>query len=162
MTTGRRNQTRTVLVLASIVVGMAGLSFAAVPLYDLFCRVTGYGGTTQVDDTGGAARSVLDRVITVRFNADVNDALPWTFEPVAHTMDLRVGMDALAYYRAESVSAVTTAGTSTFNVTPCESRPGILSSWTVSASPNRPSPVARPRIWRFRSTSIHRYRTTPT
>ncbi|MEZ5667430.1 MAG: cytochrome c oxidase assembly protein [Alphaproteobacteria bacterium] len=113
-----RGQGRTALLLAGVVVGMAGLSFAAVPLYDLFCRVTGYGGTTQVDRTGGAARPVLDRTITIRFNADVNPALPWSFQPVERTIDLRVGENALAFYRAENLAQTTTTGSATFNVTP--------------------------------------------
>ena len=112
-----RSKSGTVLILAGIVVGMAGLSFAAVPLYDLFCRVTGFGGTTQVDSTGGA-QTVLDRRITVRFNADVIDALPWSFQPVERSVELRVGENALAYFRAESRSGRPTTGTATFNVTP--------------------------------------------
>ena len=111
---------RTLAVLGTVVFGMAGLSFAAVPLYDLFCRVTGYGGTTQVDDGSGSVRATLDREVTVRFNGGVNPGLPWSFEPEQLSVDVRIGQDALAFYRAENLSTQTTTGTATFNVTPAK------------------------------------------
>lgn len=95
---------------------MIGLSFAAVPLYDLFCRVTGYGGTTQVSTT--APGEVLDRVITVRFDASTNVALPWRFSPEQRSVDVRVGESAMAFYAAENPTDTRTVGTATFNVTP--------------------------------------------
>ncbi|MDW3204809.1 MAG: cytochrome c oxidase assembly protein [Alphaproteobacteria bacterium] len=95
---------------------MIGLSFAAVPLYDLFCRVTGYGGTTQVSAT--APGEVLDRVITVRFDASTNVALPWRFSPEQRSVDVRVGESAMAFYAAENPTDTRTVGTATFNVTP--------------------------------------------
>lgn len=106
-------------ILAGCVVavgGMVGLSFAAVPLYDLFCRVTGYGGTTQVSAV--APGDVLDRVITVRFDASTNVALPWRFSPEQRSIDIRVGETAMAFYAAENRSEKRTVGTATFNVTP--------------------------------------------
>lgn len=115
-----RSKTGTALVLAGVVVGMAALSFAAVPLYDLFCRVTGYGGTTQVDTSGGAPRTLENREITIRFSASVTGGLPWSFEPVERTIDLRVGADALAFYRARNIAARPTTGTATFNVSPAK------------------------------------------
>jgi cytochrome c oxidase assembly protein subunit 11 len=75
-----RRKNRIVMVaLFGVVFGMVGVSFAAVPLYQMFCRVTGYGGTTQRAE--GPAGRILDRVVKVRFNADVNGAMPWNFHP---------------------------------------------------------------------------------
>ena len=95
---------------------MIGLSFAAVPLYDLFCRVTGFAGTTQV--SAEAPDEVLDRVITIRFDASTNAALPWVFSPEQRSVDVRVGETAMAFYVAENRSDRRTVGTATFNVTP--------------------------------------------
>lgn len=111
----RRNRRLAVASLA-FVAGMVGLSYAAVPLYDLFCRVTGYGGTTQTAEQ--APDAVLDRVITVRFNADINNALAWDFAPVQRTVRLRVGEQGLAFYTARNLADAPTTGQATFNVTP--------------------------------------------
>ena len=104
------------LAVAGVVCGMIGLAYASVPLYDLFCRVTGYGGTTQVADQG--AERVLDRKIAVRFDATTSPKLPWTFQPEQREVTLRVGESAIAYYRATNNSDKTITGTATFNVTP--------------------------------------------
>lgn len=102
--------------MAGLVVGMLGLSYAAVPLYQLFCQVTGYGGTTQraeqVPDT------VLDRKITVRFDANTARGLGWNFQPAQRAIEFKIGESALAFYRAENTSGKTVTGTATFNVTP--------------------------------------------
>lgn len=97
------------------VVAMVGLSFASVPLYDLFCRVTGFGGTTQV---GAGSADVIDRDVTVRFDASVNKDLPWSFRPKSQPVSMKVGESSLAFYRAENLSDRDTLGTATFNVTP--------------------------------------------
>ncbi len=112
----RRRNARTGLVLTGIVAGMIGLSFASVPLYRLFCQVTGYGGTTQVAEAPPGA--VAERVIKVRFNADTAPELPWYFKPVQREIALKVGESGLAYFRARNLAAVAVTGTSTFNVTP--------------------------------------------
>jgi cytochrome c oxidase assembly protein subunit 11 len=112
---GRRNR-RIMIALFGVVTGMIGLAFASVPLYDLFCRVTGFGGTTGVAQAPDAA--VGERVITVRFDAGVNSALPWRFTPAQEPMAVRVGETALAFYRARSVADMATVGTATYNVTP--------------------------------------------
>lgn len=104
------------LSLAALVVGMVGLSYAAVPLYDLFCRATGYGGTTMVATE--APNQIGDREMTVRFNADVNRDLPWRFRPVQVSVTVRVGEPTLAFYRVENTSEQTIVGTATYNVTP--------------------------------------------
>lgn len=112
----RTRNLRTVGVLASVVVGMVGMAYASVPLYEIFCRVTGFGGTTQV--ATGESDRVLDRVVTVRFDANVNPELPWTFRPVQQTMRLKVGETKLAFYEAINNSNETVVGTAAFNVTP--------------------------------------------
>ncbi|WP_119678825.1 cytochrome c oxidase assembly protein [Indioceanicola profundi] len=113
---GGRSNARVAVVLGGIVAGMTGLTFAAVPLYDLFCRVTGFAGTPQVAD--GIAGPVLDRKITIRFNADVNRDLKWSFRPEANTMDVRVGEPALTSYHARNNTDAALVGTATYNVTP--------------------------------------------
>ncbi len=95
---------------------MVGASYAAVPLYEIFCQVTGYGGTTRVADS--SPEKVLDRKITIRFNADIDSALPWKFAAVRDRVEVNVGENTLAYYRARNVSGYAVVGTATFNVTP--------------------------------------------
>ncbi len=112
----KRRNARTGVVLTGIVAGMIGLSFASVPLYRLFCQVTGYGGTTQVAEAAPGA--VAERVIKVRFNADIGPGLPWYFKPVQRQIALRVGESGLATFRARNLSDIAVTGTSTFNVTP--------------------------------------------
>ena len=107
---------RLALISFSVAAGMVGASYAAVPLYEIFCQVTGYGGTTQVAES--VPGKVLDRKMTVRFNADVGKAMPWRFAPAQDQVDIKVGEQALAYYRAINLSGRTITGTATFNVTP--------------------------------------------
>ena len=106
------------LGLGVMVVGMLGLAFASEPLYRLFCQVTGYGGTTQVADQVQATSINTDRVVTIRFDANVNHKLPWRFTPSQKQMKVRVGESALAMYEATNTSNQTLVGTATFNVTP--------------------------------------------
>ena len=114
---GRRNAT-TAIVLIGVVGGMAGLAYASVPFYRWFCQVTGYGGTTQVADR--LPERVLDRVITIRFNADVSASLAWRFRPAQRSIDVRLGEQALAFFAARNDSDAPTTGTATFNVTPAK------------------------------------------
>lgn len=95
---------------------MVGAAYAAVPLYDLFCKVTGYGGTTQV--AVGEAGVILDREVTVYFDANTNRNLPWSFEPVQRSITVRVGETALAYYTATNNSSEPVTGVATYNVAP--------------------------------------------
>lgn len=111
-----RSNARMALLLAGVVIGMIGLSFATVPLYRLFCQVTGWGGTTQVAEA--APEEISDRMMTVRFNADVNDKLPWSFGPVEREVEVRVGESRLAFFRATNTGDKPVTGTATFNVTP--------------------------------------------
>jgi cytochrome c oxidase assembly protein subunit 11 len=95
--------------------GMVGMAYAAVPLYSLFCQVTGYGGTTQ--RTTQYSDRVLDRDITIRFDANTA-GIPWQFEPVARAMTIKIGETAQAHYTATNLSDKPVTGRATFNVTP--------------------------------------------
>ena len=103
-------------VCALLVLSMAGLSFAAVPLYRLYCQVTGYQGTTQKAEK--ASDIVLDRVVKVHFDANTAAELPWTFEPMQSSLEVKVGENTLAFYKATNNSDKPTTGTAVFNVTP--------------------------------------------
>ncbi len=103
-------------VCALLVLSMAGLSFAAVPLYRLYCQVTGFQGTTQKADK--ASDIVLDRVVKVHFDANTAAELPWTFEPMQSSLEVKVGENTLAFYKATNNSDKPTTGTAVFNVTP--------------------------------------------
>ena len=111
-----RHNTRTMFKLIGVVCVMVGLSFASVPLYDWFCRVTGYGGTTAVAD--GGSDQVLDKEITVRFAAATERDMPWKFKPVATTMKIKIGETGLAFYEASNPTDRPVAGSASFNVTP--------------------------------------------
>jgi cytochrome c oxidase assembly protein subunit 11 len=106
---------RTGAMMGCLALGMLGMSYAAVPLYQLFCQVTGYGGTTQRVTT--PADRILDRTMSIRFDANVN-GLSWSFEPVVRTVDVRIGESTLAFYRATNLTDQPLVGTSTFNVSP--------------------------------------------
>lgn len=95
---------------------MTGATFAAVPLYKLYCQVTGYGGTTQ--KAIAPSTTMLDRPITVRFDANVTPGMKWKFEPLQRTIDVKLGENALAFYRATNTSDVPITGTASFNVAP--------------------------------------------
>ncbi|MBL6597629.1 MAG: cytochrome c oxidase assembly protein [Alphaproteobacteria bacterium] len=115
MRAGRKN-IRTLAFLGAFVAGMGGLAYASVPLYEIFCRVTGYGGTTQV--AAAESNQVVERTLKIRFDSNVNPALGWAFDPVLRSMDLKVGENALAFYQAENETDDVIVGTATFNVTP--------------------------------------------
>lgn len=117
----RRRNRGLVVLLSGLVAGMVGLSFAAVPLYRLFCQVTGFAGTTQVAEA--APEDIAERVITVRFNADVDPALPWRFAPLERAVKVRVGESGLAYFRATNLADRPITGTAVFNVTPLKAGP---------------------------------------
>ncbi len=113
-----RGKTVTVIALLAVIGVMATLTAYAVPLYDAFCRFTGYGGTVQVAQQ--LPSRVVERTITVRFNADVNSALPWRFAPAQDAIRVRLGEPALAVYTARSLADAPVTGTATFNVTPAK------------------------------------------
>jgi cytochrome c oxidase assembly protein subunit 11 len=105
-----------VLALLAVLAAMGGLTAAAVPLYRIFCGATGYGGTTQVAHE--APSQVLERTITVRFNTDVSPQLPWTFDPPAHPVRVKVGETALVYFHARNNSDRAITGHAVYNVAP--------------------------------------------
>jgi len=107
---------QTVVQTVSVVIVMGALGWASVPLYDWFCRVTGYGGTTAVSD--GADREILDRTIKVRFDASLERGMPWTFRPMHHEMEIRIGEVGLAFYEAHNPTDRPVAGTASYNVAP--------------------------------------------
>ncbi len=109
---------RTVAQLVSVVLLMGGLAWASVPFYDWFCRVTGFGGITNVAD--GDTVEVLDQIITVRFDASLERDMPWTFTPEVREMKLRIGETALAFYEAHNPTDRPVAGQAAYNVTPYE------------------------------------------
>jgi len=120
----RPGQTKilTAVVLFGIAGGMVGLSFASVPLYRLFCQVTGFGGTPNTEAVSVPAE-VSETVVTVNFDANVNSELPWDFAPVQRKVQLRVGEELLAHYTARNVSDKAVTGTATFSVTPYKAAP---------------------------------------
>ncbi len=113
----KRNARTGMYVLGSVVL-MIGLSFASVPLYDAFCRVTGWGGTTQVSDALPAQDEVLDRSITVRFDANVARDLPWVFDAETKAVTIQIGARGFANFTSKNLSNKPVAGTALFNVTP--------------------------------------------
>lgn len=108
----------TVAVCVVFVAAMVGASFAAVPLYRIFCQVTGFNGTTQRADV--APDETLDRIITVRFDSNVGNGLGWSFRPLQREVEVKLGEVGEAAYRAENRMPETITGTATFNVTPLE------------------------------------------
>ena len=109
-------QKKTATMLVGVAVTMGALSFAAVPFYDWFCRVTGFGGTTGTAEA--APEDVLDETVLVRFDASVAADMPWEFKPQQRTMRLRIGENALAFYEAYNPTDRAVAGTASYNVTP--------------------------------------------
>ena len=104
------------MVLVGLVAGMTGLAYASVPLYRLFCQVTGFGGTPQRADV--APTEISDRVMRVTFTADVAAGLGWSFQPMQHNMELKVGENKLAFYVAQNEESKPVTGRATFNVSP--------------------------------------------
>jgi cytochrome c oxidase assembly protein subunit 11 len=102
--------------LFCVVAGMVMLAYASVPLYRLFCQVTGYGGTPTI--SAASPEHIINRNITVSFNADVDKNLPWTFRPLVRELNVKVGERQLAIFEATNTSSTDIVGTSTFNVTP--------------------------------------------
>src|SRR6478735_12532248 len=102
------------VALVGLVAAMVALAFASVPLYRLFCQATGYGGIPQRADRG--PDQVLDRTIRIRFDANVDSGLPWSFEPVQQVMDVKIGEQALAFFKATNNGSTPITGTAIFNV----------------------------------------------
>lgn len=111
-----RNNRRTAFAAALVILAMLGLTAASVPLYDLFCRVTGYGGTPRIDADAQAAPQA--QTVTVLFNADVGAGLPWTFRSMQRRLTVPVGEQTLAFYEAVNRADHPVVGRAVYNVTP--------------------------------------------
>ena len=107
---------KTVLQLVGVVVFMGSLAWASVPLYDWFCRVTGWGGATDVAEA--AMDEPLEQTVVVRFDASKASNMPWEFRPVEREMTIRIGEEGLAFYKAYNPTDRPIAGTASFNVAP--------------------------------------------
>lgn len=124
-----RSNLRTGLMAAVFALAMLGLGFASVPLYRLFCQVTGFGGTTMRATESDAAlaermaRSAGAGTISVRFDASQDRGLPWTFKPSQSTQNVAIGQRQLAFYTARNNSDRPVTGRATFNVEPEQAGP---------------------------------------
>jgi cytochrome c oxidase assembly protein subunit 11 len=114
---------RTAMGLSIIVLTMIILVAFSVPLYNLFCRVTGYGGQTNTSEF--LSSTILERDINLKFSADVNDSIDWLFEP-PENLEFKVGENILVNYKATNLSDKKTSGTATFNVLPVKVGPYFI------------------------------------
>lgn len=120
----------TVLYLGALVVAMVGATYGSVPLYRMFCQATGFGGTVQRRETveekiakhedSTAAEAARQRELTIRFNADVSDGMPWRFYPCQREVVVKPGQSTLAFYTAQNLSKSPITGVSTYNVSPMQ------------------------------------------
>ncbi len=118
MTPAARKNRRIALSCAAVVAGMVGLTFASAPLYDLFCRVTGFAGTPLRAASAPGATDAETATITVRFNSDISPGLPWQFQPVQREVRVKPGEETLIFYRASNQTTQAVSGQASFNVTP--------------------------------------------
>ncbi|PYE28593.1 cytochrome c oxidase assembly protein subunit 11 [Rhizobium sp. PP-CC-3A-592] len=102
----------------AFVVGMVGMAYAAVPLYDMFCKVTGYNGTTKRVEQ--ASDTILDKTIRVTFDANTSGDLPWRFTPVVREISPKIGETVQVEFKAKNMADVPTTGQAVFNVTPMQ------------------------------------------
>ena len=112
----QKSNRRLAVVCVGFFVGMIGMAYAAVPLYDMFCRVTGYNGTTQRVEQ--YSQTVLDKEITVRFDANIANGLGWDFKPKQREVTLKIGETIQVAYEATNITSRPLGGRATFNVTP--------------------------------------------
>lgn len=112
----RQKNRRALVIGVATVAGMMGLSFASVPLYQIFCQVTGFDGTTQTATS--LPGKIVDRDMVVRFNADTDTGLPWAFEPETRQVTVKLGQGALVAYRAVNRANESVTGQAVYNVTP--------------------------------------------
>jgi len=108
--------TKTISFVFLIVAAMIGLAFASVPLYRLFCQVTGFGGTTMTADT--LPDEILEREITVKFDANTSRNINWSFKPEKHQETVKLGQQGLVAFIAKNKDKHPSAGTAVYNVTP--------------------------------------------
>ena len=123
MSTSNQKNTKTAFTLFAIAGGMIGLAFASVPLYQIFCQVTGYGGTTVTAEIKPKKELFVDApLITVLFDSNVDKDLPWSFSPDQYKVSVRIGEESLVSYTARNLSKRPVIGNATFNVTPHKAR----------------------------------------
>lgn len=120
MTAQAKNK-RAGFILAGLVAGMVGMAYAAVPLYEIFCQITGYGGTTTKAEASEAP--ILDRTMSVRFTANTHRDMPWVFAPSQLTQVSKIGQQQIASYDAYNPTNKRITGTAVFNVTPFKAGP---------------------------------------
>ncbi len=120
MSAGRDKNARLAWTMVAIVGGMLGLSYAAVPLYEAFCKATGFAGTPLVAKEGaqGAERPVIARTVEVRFDSNTDANLAWRFQPVERSVKVHLGEEKLVFFRATNLSQRPIVGTAAYNVTP--------------------------------------------
>ena len=111
------SKVRILLLCLVLVGGMGAVSYAAVPLYELFCQITGYGGTPKRADKEKTWKAI-DKTITVNFDANISKDLPWDFGPEKKNITVKVGETMMAYYQAQNMSDKSIVGTAVFNITP--------------------------------------------
>ena len=116
MSSGRDQNARLAWTMVAIVGGMLGFAYAAVPLYEAFCKATGFAGTPLVAKEG--ERPVINRTVEVRFDSNTDANLPWRFQPVERSVKVHLGEEKLVFFRATNVSQRPIVGTATYNVTP--------------------------------------------
>ena len=112
--------TRTAVLAAGLAFGMVGVGYASVPLYRLFCQVTGFAGTTQKAVGQSAPGAVAGQMMSVRFDANHASDLPWTFKPETTREVVTIGAQDIVFYEAQNLSDKPVVGTATFNVTPSQ------------------------------------------
>ena len=113
---GLEGKQKTLAQTVGVVVLMGGLAWASVPLYDWFCRVSGYGGATNVAESG--SETILDQTIKIRFDASLERDMPWEFKPMQREMEIRIGETGLAFYEAYNPTDRPVAGSASYNVAP--------------------------------------------
>jgi cytochrome c oxidase assembly protein subunit 11 len=116
MSAGGNRNARLAWTMVAVVGGMLGLSYAAVPLYQAFCKATGFAGTPLVAKEG--ERPVIARTVEVRFDTNTDANLPWRFEPEQRSVKVHLGEEKLVFFRATNRSQRPIVGTATYNVTP--------------------------------------------
>jgi cytochrome c oxidase assembly protein subunit 11 len=107
------------LACLGFIAAMVGVTYASVPLYAMFCSLTGFGGATRVA-SGGPLPAAIDRTLDIRFDANVAPGLPWAFRPVQRGMSVKIGETSLAHYEADNTAGAETRGNATYNVTPAQ------------------------------------------
>ena len=121
-----KTNNRLLAVVAVVAMSMVGLAYASVPLYKLFCQVTGFGGTTQIATQAPEKALITVEPLAVRLDANVNPQLNWSFVPVEQEVSLKPGEEVTAIYRATNIGTTPSTGTATFNVTPQKAGPYFM------------------------------------